>query len=97
MAYLRTIIVHVARDATFSRMTKFPARTLILTVTAPRAETNFVALAGTVAGNHRLRAADQRVPVVIRRAAALRHVIDHAAPCTLSARLAALAWICENQ
>lgn len=55
---LWTIVVNVTLDATFSRMARFPARALILAVATLRAETDLVAFANAVAGDHGFRAAD---------------------------------------
>lgn len=55
---LWTIVVDVTLDATLSRMAHFTARALILSVATLRAETDLVALAGAVAGDHGFRATD---------------------------------------
>lgn len=55
---LWTCAVDIALDATFAAMTGFAARTIVLMVAAGGTETDFVALARAVAGNHGLGATD---------------------------------------
>lgn len=93
MRYLWTIVVNITLDATLFRVTNFPARTLILTIAALRAKTNFIALTSAIAGNHRFRATDQSVSIIIGWATALCHVIYNATTSAFSASLATLTRI----
>lgn len=90
---LRTTVVYIAFDAALPSLTDLSAGTLLLAVAALRAETDLVALAGTVTRDHRFHAGDQSVAVVIGRAAALCHVVHHATTCAFSAGLATFAGI----
>lgn len=92
-SYLRTTVVYIAFDAALPSLTDLSAGTLLLAVAALRAETDLVALAGTVTRDHRFHAGDQSVAVVIGRAAALCHVVHHATTCAFSAGLATFAGI----
>jgi hypothetical protein len=95
VAHLWTCIIDVALDAALPVVTNLTARAVILVMAAVGTETNLVALARTIAGNHSLGAVDQRVAVVIRGATALCHVIDHATTSALSTCLTILARTCK--
>lgn len=56
--HLWTCVVDIALDATFATMTDLAARTVVLMVAASGAETDFVAFARAVAGNHGFGAID---------------------------------------
>jgi len=95
VAHLWTRVIDVALDAALLIVTDLTARAVILVVAAVGAETDFIAFARTIAGDHGLGAIDQRVAVVIRGTTALGHVIDHATTSALSTCLTILARICK--
>lgn len=94
---LWTVVVNVTLDATFSRMAHLAARALVLAVATLGAETDLVAFASAVAGDHGFRATDQCIPIIIGRTTALRHVIRHAATRAFTASFAILARIFKKK
>jgi len=76
-------------------VTDLAARAVVLVVATVGAETDLVAFARTVAGDHGLGTVDQRVAVIIRGTTALSHVIDHATTSALSTCLTILARTCK--
>lgn len=74
-------------------MADLAAGALVLVEATVGAEAYFIALARSVAGDHRLHAGAQCIAIIVSWAAALRHVVDYAAPCAFSASLATFAGI----
>lgn len=74
-------------------MTKLAARAFVVVQATPRAMSALVALAFTVARHQRLGTTHQGVTVIIRRTAALSHVVDDATTGALSTKPRALARV----
>lgn len=77
-------------------MTDLAAGALFLTVAAGGAETDLIALAQAVAGNHGFGAIDQCVAVIVGWTATLSYMIHHLTAGALSARLATVARTCVS-
>lgn len=88
-----TAVVDVTFDSAFSSAANFAAFALILGATIAKAKADFVALAMMIARGHSSRTADEGVAVIIRRAGALRGMIEDATSGAFAAGLATFAGI----